>query len=327
MARIRHSRANKNNCKPTFCHKITFIILAAVIFTTILVKPPRPVKKKHSDHQPLFQDEIKVYRPEKQVFRAPRRGVEFPRWYKFLSDQKQFQKNKGAVKIGLVNVGNSFSREEGEILQEVNKDLITQVRVYYPPVAEDVRWENLFPEWIEEPDSESESVPVSNLGENKCPDIPMPRIRDYQGLNAVVARVPCEDGESDGVTSRGKRGYIDLCRLQVNLIVANLVVKSSRITSSFDGNEEGEVYAVFFGSCEPMVELFRCEDLLWHEGNISIYKPNLRKLAHRVLMPVGTCQISPPLAEPGNLLLLLLLILFDFVCFGRINFESEYMYM
>lgn len=323
MARIRRYKAIQiqNRCEPTLCHKISFIILAAVIFTTILVNPPRPVEKNRSDHQPWFPDEIKVYQPQKQVFPAPRRGDQFPRWYKFLSDQEQFQKNKGPVKIGLVNVGNSFSREEGEILQEVNKDLMTQVKVYYQPVPDHVRWENLFPEWIKEP--ESASVPVSDLGENKCPDIPMPRIRDYQGLNAVVARVPCKDGESVGLTSRGKRGYKDLYRLQVNLIVANLVVKSSRITSSFDGIEEGEVYAVFFGSCGPMVELFRCEDLLWHEGNISIYKPNLRKLAHRVLMPVGTCQISPPLAEPGNLLLLLLLILFDFVCFGRINFESE----
>lgn len=322
MARIRRYKGIKNRWEPTLCHKISFIILAAVIFTTIFVNPPRPVEKNHSDHQPWFPDEIKVYQPQKQVFPAPRGGVQFPRWYKFLSDQEQFQKNKGPVKIGLVNVGNSFSREEGEILQEVNKDLMTQVKVYYQPVPDHVRWENLFPEWIKEP--ESASVPVSDLGENKCPDIPMPRFRDYQGLNAVVARVPCKYGESDGLTSRGKRGYKDLYRLQVNLIVANLVVKSSRITSSFDGIKEGEVYAVFFGSCGPMVELFRCEDLLWHEGNISIYKPNLRKLAHRVLMPVGTCQISPPLAEPGNLLLLLLLlILFDFVCFGRINFKSE----
>ncbi|GFP96024.1 putative UDP-glucuronate:xylan alpha-glucuronosyltransferase 4 [Phtheirospermum japonicum] len=114
----------------------------------------------------------------------------------------------------------------------------------------------------------------------------MPRFEDYEELDVVVSRVPCEEGGD----------WRSVFRLQVNLVVANLLVRSGR-----KGNEvDRPIFAVFIGSSGPMWEIFRCDDLLWHVGDTWVYKPELRRIKQKVLMPVGSCQISPPFAQSGN---------------------------
>ncbi|KAL0333544.1 UNVERIFIED_CONTAM: putative UDP-glucuronate:xylan alpha-glucuronosyltransferase 4 [Sesamum angustifolium] len=54
------------------------------------------------------------------------------------------------------------------------------------------------------------------------------------------------------------------------------------------------------GSCGPVWEIFRCDDLLWHGGNSWIYKPELRRVKQKVFMPVGSCQLAPPFAQSGE---------------------------
>ncbi|KAK9219035.1 hypothetical protein WN943_007674 [Citrus x changshan-huyou] len=106
--------------------------------------------------------------------------------------------------------------------------------------------------------------------------------QDYRYLDVIVARVPCRgDGDAGG-------GMRDVFRLQVNLVVANLAVESGWVKPDVDQ----AVYVVFVGSCGAMVEMFRCDDLVEHAGDYWVYKPDLRRLKHKVLMPVGEAYVT-----------------------------------
>ncbi|KDO40204.1 hypothetical protein CISIN_1g0469172mg, partial [Citrus sinensis] len=119
---------------------------------------------------------------------------------------------------------------------------VETVHVRFDHVGEDKKWEDFFPEWIDED---------HKWGPPACPDIPMP-VQDYRYLDVIVARVPCRgDGDGGG-------GMRDVFRLQVNLVVANLAVESGLVKPDVDR----AVYVVFVGSCGAMVEMFRCDDLV-----------------------------------------------------------------
>ncbi|KAK4480894.1 hypothetical protein RD792_011748 [Penstemon davidsonii] len=173
------------------------------------------------------------------------------------------------MKLGLVNMDGIM-----DILQTEAK----LVEVHFNQVANDLKWSDLFPQYIDE-DSPS-----------KCPEIPMPKFEDYEDLDVVVAKVPCNEFREDG-------GMRDVFRLQINLVVANLLVRSGRKENG--GNYRPKL-AVFIGSCGPMWELFSCDELLWHGGNSWIYMPQLKRIKQKVLMPVGTCQLAPPYAQLGE---------------------------
>ncbi|KAL0005916.1 hypothetical protein SO802_013477 [Lithocarpus litseifolius] len=143
----------------------------------------------------------------------------------------------------------------------LSKSNIEAVKVGFDRVSKNLTWNNFFPEWIDE--DEKWAPP-------KCPETPLPRVEDYKDLDVVIARVP---------------------------LVANLVVRNGWISSP-DVNRT--VYTVFIGSCEPMVEIFRCDDLVMHQGDHWVYKPELRGLKQKVLMPFGSCQLAPSYAQTGD---------------------------
>ncbi|XP_065851721.1 putative UDP-glucuronate:xylan alpha-glucuronosyltransferase 4 [Euphorbia lathyris] len=182
------------------------------------------------------------------------------------------------IKIGLVNFG-------GDAHHHNNSNSVETVNIDFEHVSKDKKWEDFFPEWIDED---------SKWGPPRCPDIPLAsrrRMGEYRGLDVVVARVPCGGGGGE------KRGIRDVFRLQVNLVVANLVVENGGVGS---GRGDRTVYVVFVGSCGPMEEMFRCDDMVSHVGDYWLYKPDLKKLKQKILMPVGTCQIASPFAETGD---------------------------
>ncbi|KAK6911537.1 Glycosyl transferase, family 8 [Dillenia turbinata] len=186
-------------------------------------------------------------------------------------------KSKKIIKVGLVNMNN-----DDAYIYKSFEGLVETTLVHFDRVPEERDWEEFFPEWIDE--EEKYSKP-------SCPEIPMPKFEVYGDVDVVVARVPC------GKNMDEKKGIRDVYRLQVNLVVANLLVRSGW-SRNFDPDRM--VYAVFIGSCGPMVELFRCDDLVSHEGDYWIFKPDLKRLRQKVLMPVGTCELAPPYATPGR---------------------------
>ncbi|CAI0551332.1 unnamed protein product [Linum tenue] len=182
------------------------------------------------------------------------------------------------TRIGLVNVDDNVRRSyEALGLAEV-------VNVDFQRVSAKLTWKMFFPTWVDE-----DGPPGSN---NNCPELPVPRLAldepRYKDLDVVVAGVPC------GGRNNGSEGIRDVFRLQVNLVVANLVVAAA-------GNGDRTVHVVFIGSCGPMPEIFRCDDMLTHVGDYWVYQPDLNRLRDKVSMPVGSCQIAPPFGPaPGR---------------------------
>ncbi|XWS64551.1 hypothetical protein CRYUN_Cryun05aG0013800 [Craigia yunnanensis] len=209
-------------------------------------------------------DKLKLETNQRQVFTNPR-------WFDLIQEEINGKKK---VKVGLVN----FNDEEIEY--KMHGSVVSTVHVHFNHVSKARKWEDFFPEWIDE-DQKS--------GPPTCPEIPMPRLEDYWDLDVVVARVPCE-----GWT--GKAGLRDVFRLQVNLVVANLLVESGWVTPDV----KRAVYVVFIGGCGPMPEIFRCDDLLRKVGDHWVYKPELRRLKQKVLMPLGSCQIAQPYGKTGK---------------------------
>ncbi|KAI3852316.1 hypothetical protein MKX03_018961 [Papaver bracteatum] len=176
------------------------------------------------------------------------------------------------IKVGLVNT-EKIDDEYWYFLGET-------VDVGFDRVSNKIQWKDFMREWIDE---------EHKYRKPKCPEIPMPEFEKYgDDLDVVISRVPCGN-ETDAARGNGIR---DVYRLQVNLVVANLIARSRR--------NDKPVYVVFIGSCGPMIEIFRCDDLVKHEGDIWIYKPDLRRLQQKVQMPVGSCQLATPFLKQGG---------------------------
>lgn len=168
---------------------------------------------------------------------------------------------KDGMKIALVN----FEEEEAQQWETLGKTTV----IKFERVDEDVAWTDLFPEWIDE--EEQYATPA-------CPTIPMPEISNETKFDLVVTRLPCRKPEQGW--SR------DVLRLQIHLVSANVAARSSR---------NGEKMAMlFFSSCRPMPDLFRCEDLVQHQGMdaVWLYASDVKKLAQKISLPVGSCELA-----------------------------------
>ncbi|KAK9137263.1 hypothetical protein Sjap_007857 [Stephania japonica] len=191
-------------------------------------------------------------------------------------------KKKKFINVGLVNT--HYKKLEDDIYEWEGFGETSVVN--FEGVQKERRWEDFFPEWIDE--EERWNKPA-------CPNIPMPRHEDYGEFDVVVARFPCTSHVNK--VGHQREGIRDVFLLQVNLVVANLVVKNGRKSSNYDDHHDDvkDVYVVFLGSCGPMWEFFRCDDILFkhEEGeHFWIYKPDSKRLKQKVSMPVGTCQIA-----------------------------------
>ncbi|KAF9622515.1 hypothetical protein IFM89_031919 [Coptis chinensis] len=62
----------------------------------------------------------------------------------------------------------------------------------------------------------------------------------------------------------------------------------------------GRTKIIFLSTCRPMLELFRCDDLVERDGDWWWYEPEMRRLEQKVSLPVGSCKLSLPLWGQGN---------------------------
>ncbi|OAY73763.1 UDP-glucuronate:xylan alpha-glucuronosyltransferase 2-like isoform X2 [Ananas comosus] len=185
-----------------------------------------------------------------------------------------------AKSIALVNIGNDEVIAWGFDGVEKNKSTaeLTAVNVDFERVHPNFKWADLFPEWIDE-EEENEGA--------SCPEVPMPDFDSYPGsADAVVARLPCQ---------RPAKGWNrDVFRLQVHLVAANLAVRKGR------RDERGRVKVVFLSECEPMPEIFRCDDLTAREGEWWMYDADAARLEGKVKLPVGSCELALHLWGEGT---------------------------
>ncbi|KAJ0026066.1 hypothetical protein Pint_08784 [Pistacia integerrima] len=173
------------------------------------------------------------------------------------------------MKIGMVNM-DEYDISEWKIYGET-------ISVDFERVSKYFKWPDLFPEWIDE--EEENDTPT-------CPEIPMPDYKIYDNMDIIVAKLPCKFPEEGWQR--------EVFRLQVHLIVANLAVKKGK------RDWDWRTKVVFWSKCRPMLELFRCDDLVRKEGDWWYYMPEIARLEQKVSLPVGSCKLSLPLWGQGN---------------------------
>ena len=179
-----------------------------------------------------------------------------------------FDELRGRLRMGLVNIGRDELLPLGVEGDAVSLD--------FDRVSDTFRWSDLFPEWIDE--EEEDMVP-------SCPEIPMPDFSHYDGqVDVVVAAVPC---------NRTAKGWNrDVSRLQVHLAAAQTAARKGRR----DGR--GRVRVVLRSECEPMMDLFRCEENVGREGDWWMYNVDVPRLEEKLRLPVGSCNLAMPLWGP-----------------------------
>ncbi|KAJ8464177.1 hypothetical protein OPV22_026729 [Ensete ventricosum] len=169
----------------------------------------------------------------------------------------------GSNKIGLVNMEEEQVFEWGLVGRATAVD--------FERVSDNFKWEDLFPEWIDEEEA--------NEGPS-CPEIPLPDLSRYGELDVVVADLPC--------------GARNVFRLQVHLVVANLAARRG------GRDARGKVRVALRSACRPMMELFRCDDLVARDGEWWMYEAEARRLEAKLALPVGSCNLALPLWEKGT---------------------------
>ncbi|KAJ3702561.1 hypothetical protein LUZ61_006266 [Rhynchospora tenuis] len=172
------------------------------------------------------------------------------------------------VKVGLVNI------EEDDLRQWGIKGQVRTIQ--FEPVSSNLEWKDLFPEWIdEEEDSEG----------SNCPEIPMPDVTLYDEVDVVVARLPCKKPE-EGWNR-------DVFRLQVHMVSAKIATRKGKMS------QNGTVKVIFLSKCEPMMDIFRCDDLVEQEGEWWMYEAKVDRLEEKLRLPMGSCNLALPLWDEG----------------------------
>lgn len=184
-----------------------------------------------------------------------------------------FSELRGRLRMGLVNIG----RDELLALG-VEGDAVA---VGFDRVSDVFRWSDLFPEWIDE--EEEDGVP-------SCPEIPMPDFSRYENgeVDVVVAALPCNRTAPQGWNR-------DVFRLQVHLVAAQVAARKGRR----DGG--GRVRVVLRSACEPMMDLFRCDESVGREGDWWMYNVDAPRLEEKLRLPVGSCNLALPLWGPTGI--------------------------
>ncbi|XP_010525992.1 PREDICTED: UDP-glucuronate:xylan alpha-glucuronosyltransferase 2 isoform X2 [Tarenaya hassleriana] len=170
----------------------------------------------------------------------------------------------GRPRIGMVNMDDANTSEW--------KHYGETIPIRFDRVSDLFKWQDLFPEWIDE--EEETDVPT-------CPEIPMPDITSLDKMDVIVAKLPCNYPEE------GWRREVG--RLQMHLAAANLAAKKAK------RDWRWRTTVVFWSKCRPMIEIFRCDDLVRREGDWWWYRPEVVRLQQKLDLPVGSCNLALPL--------------------------------
>ncbi|KAG2303493.1 hypothetical protein Bca4012_062244 [Brassica carinata] len=165
--------------------------------------------------------------------------------------------------VGFINLN------DDEIAQW--KDLIPDcdhVALRLDHMANNITWESLYPEWIDE--EEQFEVPT-------CPSLPWIRVPGKPRLDLVVVKLPCNKA---GKWSR------DVVRLHLQLAAARVAASSKGLH---------DVHVLLITDCFPIPNLFIGKELVARQGNLWLFKPNLHQLRQKVQLPIGSCELTVPL--------------------------------
>ncbi|KAJ4842846.1 UDP-glucuronate:xylan alpha-glucuronosyltransferase 2 [Turnera subulata] len=255
---------------------LVFLAFFLVIYAALLLRPSSSV---------YFDNAATLVRCSlRECHHKAENGIKMKAILEETNHQGNAPKSKGNVtKVEVPGFMNDMGKRLKIGMVNMDEDDVSDwklhgetIHVHFERVSEFFKWEDLFPEWIDE--EEETDVPT-------CPEIPMPDFKDYEDMDMIVVKLPCKYPE-EGWNR-------EVLRLQVHLIAANLAVKNGRR----DWNWRTKV--VFWSKCRPMMELFRCDDLVRQEGDWWYYEPEMAKLEQKVSLPVGSCKLSLPLWTQG----------------------------
>ncbi|KAH9615544.1 hypothetical protein KSS87_012254 [Heliosperma pusillum] len=257
---------------------VIFFALFVVTYCALLLRPSSPGAYQETNAASVVRCSLRecLHKGEngvkmKVVLEEQGKHLSSMKKSKLKTEKPTFLHGMGikGMKIGVVNM------EEEDLSKWENQgDTITHIS--YDKISKLFEWKHLFPEWIDE-EEENEGY--------LCPQIPMPIFEEYGNFDMVVANLPCKFP---------KQGWgRDMARLQVHLIVGNLVAKKGR------RDWYGRTKVVLRSKCRPMLELFRCDDLVRREGDWWYFEPDMVRLDHKVSLPMGSCNLALPLWGQG----------------------------
>ncbi|XP_052204216.1 UDP-glucuronate:xylan alpha-glucuronosyltransferase 1 [Diospyros lotus] len=175
--------------------------------------------------------------------------------------------------IGLLNFNHS---EVDRWKQLIPSD--QSILLHLDHARKTLTWDALYPEWIDE--EQEDEVPT-------CPSLPKIEPPN-RWLDVIVVKLPCRD---EGNWSR------DVARLHLQLAAAQLAAATAAASSK---GRRPPVHLLFVTNCFPIPNLFTCKELVLHQGNVWLYKPNLDTLRPKLQLPVGSCEIALPPKAKGR---------------------------
>lgn len=165
--------------------------------------------------------------------------------------------------VGLLNFNHTETVHWKQLIPDAD-----HVVLYLDHVSNNITWESLYPEWIDE--EEEFEVPT-------CPHLPNLQVPGKPRLDLIVVKLPC---------NKLKNWSRDVARFHLQLAAARLAASSKGYYP---------VRVLLVTNCFPIPNLFTCKELIVHRGNTWLYEPNLNILREKVHLPVGSCELAVPL--------------------------------
>ncbi|XP_009420264.2 putative UDP-glucuronate:xylan alpha-glucuronosyltransferase 3 [Musa acuminata AAA Group] len=184
-------------------------------------------------------------------------------WDQIPSFLKYVNADGGSPRIGLLNFNSTEARLWRQTLPQAE---VSSVHLDYAETS--ITWKVLYPEWIDE--QEENEVPA-------CPSLPEPEIEEGSRFDLVAVKLPCD---RSGSWSR------DVARLHLQLAAAKIAAASAAGHS--------QVHVLIVTDCMPFPNLFTCKNLVQHEGNLWLYKPDSATLEEKLRLPIGSCELAIP---------------------------------
>ncbi|KAF6173071.1 hypothetical protein GIB67_009991 [Kingdonia uniflora] len=175
----------------------------------------------------------------------------------------------GHLELGLLN----FNYTEVDYWKHLIPDA-DHVILHLNYVRNNLTWESLYPEWIDE--EEESEIPV-------YPSLSTPKVLKNTHIDVIAVKRPCQ---------KSKNWSHDVARLHLQLAAA-------RLTASVRGYHHS-AHVLFVTDCFPNPNVFTYKGLVEHKGNAWLYKPNLSTLRKKLRLPVRSCELAVPLKAKGE---------------------------
>lgn len=148
-----------------------------------------------------------------------------------------------------------------------------QVVLHLKHVPENITWESLYPEWIDE--EEELKVP-------SCPSLPQIQVPRKPRIDLIAVKLPCN---KSGRSSR------DVAQMHLQLEAARLAASTK---------SHCQVHVLLITDHFPIPNLFSCKELVSRDGNTWLYKPEPLRLREKIRLPIGSCELALPVEPKGN---------------------------